>query len=154
MIRINRQTDYAFRVVLALASQPPGSRLSTSEICKQMLIPRAMLQRIVADLAQGDFVETYPGRGGGIQLARPAIEINMLQVLEHFEGPINLSDCFIEDNRCPFENKCSVRKRIRSVQNTIRNLFERVNFKDLAADSSSIDLLYPEVISEGELSVF
>lgn len=147
MIRINRQTDYAFRVVLALASEPPGERLSTSRIRDQMLIPPALLQRIVADLAQGGFVNTFPGRGGGIQLARPAREINLLQIIEHFEGLISLSDCFIEGDYCPFEANCPVRARMYSIQAVFRKELIKVNFEELAADASPIDLPSQAAIS-------
>ena len=80
MIQINRQTDYAIRIILALSKHPPGTRKSTSEIRDEMLIPPALSQRIVADLARGNFIQTFPGRDGGIQLARPAEKINLLQV--------------------------------------------------------------------------
>ena len=32
MLKINRQTDYAVRVVLALARREPGARLSSAQI--------------------------------------------------------------------------------------------------------------------------
>ena len=50
MFRVNRQTDYAVRVVLALAKKPQGTRLPTSEIGREMLIPPSLLQRIVAEV--------------------------------------------------------------------------------------------------------
>ena len=65
MFRVNRQTDYAVRVVLALSKKPQGTRISTSEIGREMLIPPALLQRIVAELASGGFIETQAGRDGG-----------------------------------------------------------------------------------------
>ena len=83
MIQINRQTDYAIRVILSLSKHPAGTRKSTSEIRDEMLIPPAFSQRVVADLARGDFVLTFPGRDGGLQLARPADQINLLQVIEY-----------------------------------------------------------------------
>ena len=66
MLKINRQTDYAVRVILALSKKPQGTRISTSEIGREMLIPPALLQRIVAELANGGFINTQAGRDGGI----------------------------------------------------------------------------------------
>jgi len=63
MIRINRQTDYAIRVVLALAKHPERKRISTTEIQQEMLIPPAFSPRIVAELSRGGFILTFPGRG-------------------------------------------------------------------------------------------
>ncbi len=59
MPRINRQTDYAVRVILALSKKEVGKRVSTSEIGREMLIPPALLQRIVAELASGKFINTH-----------------------------------------------------------------------------------------------
>ena len=43
MLKINRQTDYAVRVILALAKQGEGARLSSGEIQREMLIPPALM---------------------------------------------------------------------------------------------------------------
>ena len=144
MIRLNRQTDYAIRVILALAKRPPGTRLSTTQIRDEMLIPPALSVRIVAELARGELIITFPGREGGIQLARPAAEINLLHIVEQFEGPIYLSDCFLEDRACKFETQCPVRRRWSSLQEIIRNELKKITFKDLAADAMALDYT-PEI---------
>src|SRR5512134_3180616 len=104
MLRINRQTDYAVRVILALAKHGEATRLSTGEIQREMLIPPALMVRIVAELARAGLVHTFPGREGGLMLPRPASQISLRDVVEAFEGPILLSACLQvkgEDD-CPF----------------------------------------------------
>ncbi len=96
MFRVNRQTDYAARVILALAKKPQGTRISTSEIGREMLIPPALLQRIVAELANGSFIKTQPGREGGITLAKLPRQITLLEIVEQFEGPLVISDCILK----------------------------------------------------------
>ena len=64
MLQINRQTDYAVRVVLALAKHPLGTRLSSKTIQREMLIPKAFMSRIVAQLAsQRSGADLYRARG-------------------------------------------------------------------------------------------
>ena len=96
MLRINRQTDYAVRVILALSKKEEGKRVSTSEVGREMLIPPALLQRIVAELASGGFILTQAGRDGGITLAHSPKQITLLQIVEHFEGELYLSDCILK----------------------------------------------------------
>ena len=72
MLKINRQTDYAVRVILALAKQGEGARLSSGAIQHEMLIPPTLMPRIVAQLAHAGLVNTFPGRDGGLSLPRPA----------------------------------------------------------------------------------
>ncbi len=139
MIRINRQTDYAIRVVLSLAKREPNVRVSTTEVQLEMLIPPSLAQRIVADLARGGFVQTFPGRDGGITLARPAKEINLRQVVEHFEGKIFVSDCLLGKGECPFDNNCPVRCRWARLQSTMMQELEQITFDDLAQEALSVE---------------
>lgn len=139
MIRINRQTDYAIRVVLSLAKREPNLRVSTTEVQQEMLIPPSLAQRIVADLARGGFVQTFPGRDGGITLARPAKEINLRQVVEHFEGKFFISDCLVGKGECPFDKNCPVRHRWARLQSTLMQELEQITFDDLAREALSVE---------------
>jgi len=141
MIRINRQTDYAIRVVLALAKHRERKRIPTAEIQKEMLIPQAFLPRIVAELARGGFLATFPGRDGGIELSRSAGQINLRQVVEYFEGPICVSDCLAGRTQCPFDANCPVRRRWGKLQATILHELGSVTFDELAQDALEADLV-------------
>ena len=143
MIRINRQTDYAIRLILYLAQKEKGTRVSTAEVRREMQIPPALAQRIVADLARGEFILTFPGRDGGLVLARPAQEINLRQIVEHFEGKFFISDCLVDKGNCPFDNKCPVRFRWVHLQSQMVLELEQITFKELAQDALSISNLLP-----------
>jgi Rrf2 family transcriptional regulator, iron-sulfur cluster assembly transcription factor len=135
MFRVNRQTDYAVRVLLMLAQQPEGTRLSTAEIGREMLIPTAFLPRIVAQLAQANLLVTFPGREGGVQLPRPAGQITMKDVVELMEGPLLLSECMTGEEACPFEGDCRVRCRWINLQSRILEELNSTTFADLARES-------------------
>jgi Rrf2 family transcriptional regulator, iron-sulfur cluster assembly transcription factor len=138
MFRINRQTDYAVRVVLALSQKPQGTRLPTSEIGREMLIPPALLQRIVAELAAGGFIETQAGRDGGISLARDPKDITFLQIVEHCEGELYLSDCVIKPDECPFQRKCPVHCQWIRLKNILREEMSRITFQQLVEEGEQI----------------
>ncbi len=148
MIRINRQTDYAIRLVLSLARREQGARVSTTEVRKEMQIPPALAQRIVADLARGEFILTFPGRDGGLVLARPTHEINLRQIVEHFEGKFAISDCLQDKGTCPFDNNCPVRFRWVRLQSQMAQELEKITFEDLAQDALAINDLIPFRVSQ------
>ena len=137
MFRVNRQTDYAVRVVLALSKKPQGTRVPTSEIGREMLIPPALLTRIVAKLANGGFIKTQTGREGGISLAHLPNQINLLQVVERFEGPLILSDCTLKEGDCPFENKCPVNCQWKRLSDLFRGEMSNITFEQLVAQAYS-----------------
>jgi Rrf2 family protein len=128
MIRLNRETDYSFRVVLSLARAGDSVRLSTSQIQKEMHIPPSFLHRIIASLGHSKIVQTFPGREGGVQLARPASEISLLDVFEAVEGPMQLSQCFSEECDCPLDTACPVQHCLRHIQKAIAREFASVHF--------------------------
>lgn len=144
MLRINRQTDYAVRVVLALAQHPAETRLSSAEIGREMLIPSTFLPRIVAQLAQAGIIITYPGRDGGLQLNYPPEKITLWDVVNAFEGPLLLSECLLNQQACPFEGHCMVRPRWGRLQSVILKELSSTSFRDLAEEAATQQ---PRIIS-------
>lgn len=139
MLRINRQTDYAVRVILALSKKPFNTRVLSAEIGHEMLIPPALLQRIVAELAGGGFINTQAGRDGGISLAHAPKDITLLQVVEHFEGELYLSDCILKPGECPFERKCPVHCQWVRLKNLLRDEMSRITFQQLVEEGEAIE---------------
>ena len=143
MLRINRQTDYAVRVILALSKKAEGKRVSTSEIGREMLIPPSLLQRIVAELASGGFILTQAGRDGGITLAHAPKQITLLQIVEHFEGELYLSDCILKPGECPFEMQCPVHCQWVRLKNMLRDEMSRTTFEQLVEEGRAIEANRP-----------
>lgn len=135
MFRINRKTDYAVRVMLSLASRSFGTRLPTRTIHEEMLIPRPILQRIIAELARCRLVLTFPGQGGGVQLARSAEEITLRHVWEVIEGPLQISECLQADVECPLERTCPVQSRWERLQFLLVKELEATTIAQLASEA-------------------
>jgi len=150
MIRINRQTDYAIRVILALAKQGDEALLPTSRIQKEMLIPKSFSLRVVAALAKGGFIVTYPGREGGLKLARPAEKINLRQVVTFFESNFTVSECLHGGGTCPFDHSCPVRCRWARLQSLILQELENTTFDELAREASSLADVVPLSIEQAK----
>jgi len=148
MLRINRQTDYAVRVILALAKREAGTRLSTQIIQQEMLIPPALMTRIVAQLAKTELLNTFPGREGGLMLPRPASQITLKDIVEAFEGPIMLSQCLLAkgEDDCPFRSDCPVRTKWGRVQVAMLREMAKITFEDLSQEALGIPLSAPDLV--------
>ena len=142
MLKINRQTDYAVRVILALAKREARVRLSSGEIQREMLIPQAVMPRIVAQLARAGLINTFPGREGGLMLPRPAAQITLRDVVEAFEGPILLSECLQSkgENDCPFRTNCPVSPKWGRVQVAMLREMAAITFESLAQEALGVPI--------------
>ncbi len=142
MLKINRQTDYAVRVVLALAKRGEGARLSTAAIQQEMQIPPTLMIRIVAELAKAELLRTFPGRDGGVSLGRAASQISLRDVVEAFEGPMLLSECLQAkgEEDCPFRANCPVRPKWGRVQVAMLREMAAIDFAELAREAASVPM--------------
>lgn len=139
MLKINRKSDYAVRVMLALAKENPGTRLSTKKVREAMLIPHAFLQRIVADLSKSGLIDMFPGPRGGLSLAKPPDAITLKDILTAIDGPITISDCIEEPDECALEVACPVRSRWARLQSIIVHELERTNLRELTEEAFQIE---------------
>lgn len=138
MFKINRRTDYAVRVMLCLAKRPNGTRLSTQAVQDEMVIPRAFLQRIIADLSRAELIHTFAGPSGGLELARPAETIHLGHVWEAIEGPLQISECVDDPGACPLRDGCPVCRRWRKLQALIAAELEAIDLSSLVREAIDI----------------
>ena len=140
-MEISRRTDYGVRVILDLANLQDGERASTQEIAERQSIPAPFLAKIVSQLSTSGLLETYRGARGGVVLARPPSEINLLDVIEALDGPIRLNRCVIEPDNCPREEKCPVHDIWMEAQRDLTRVLTSVTFDSLAAQGRETGLL-------------
>lgn len=134
MLSVPRQTDYAVRIVLHLACQEPGVRVSIPEMARQRLLPVPFVRRIVSRLAEVGILETHRGVGGGVALARPASSLTLQDVVEAMEGPSCPSPCSDEPRSCPLSSGCPVRGVWTSAARVLENHLRTVRISDLSRD--------------------
>ena len=138
MIAINRETDYACRVILHLAAHPPGHRTTAREIADLQLIPQSLIRRVVRQLSAAGLVRTTRGTGGGIVLARPPSEISLLDVVEAIEGPLVLNECTVNPHFCPLMPACSVHEAWVRIKKILVEELRNTTFDKLAERGNSL----------------
>lgn len=138
MIRIARQTDYAARLLLHLASLGEGTSASIAEISAQRLLPMPFVRRMVARLVSAGILKTMRGSKGGVQLGRPAAEISLADVVQAMEGPIALNECVHVPNACPFMRSCPVQKAWTDVSSALTQQLAAIRFDALLTSEGHV----------------
>ena len=111
-MRLTAFTDFALRALMRLAAEPDRS-FSTNEIAKEFGISRHHLIKVVGDLANGGFVSTQRGVGGGFRLARPPQSITLGEVVRALEQRHALVECFRSDGGdCVLKPRCQLKTRL------------------------------------------
>lgn len=129
---ISLQADYALRMLILIAhGYSEGKTYVTRDIAEQQHIPRVFLTKIVAYLSSQGLLETHRGKGGGIALARKPEEINMLEVIEAFEGSLAFNECTSDPTACALSAECAVRDVWTEAEEHLRSFFRTRTLADL-----------------------
>ena len=74
------------------------------EISDAEHIPKSFLAKIFQSLVKGGFVLSHRGAGGGFGLAKPPVDISLLQIFQCVEGAFGLQKCVTDDPACVMDN--------------------------------------------------
>jgi Rrf2 family cysteine metabolism transcriptional repressor len=91
------KAEYGVRLMVELGRQPASKPISLSTVADKERLPLSYLEHLVAKLRKAGLVESQRGAHGGYRLARPAAEIEMLEVVQALEGTIAPMECFQPD---------------------------------------------------------
>ena len=131
-MHITRETDYAVRIVYCLANS--DGRRDANSISKEMGVTLRFSLKILHKLTQSGIVKSYKGSKGGYELARPASDINLKQIIEATEGTYKIARCVDEpDYRCEWKKPglCTFRQVFSKISQQVNAELERVTFDKL-----------------------
>ena len=131
-MHITLESDYAVRIVSCLARQ--GGRMDAKRIAEETGVTLRSSLKILRKLVTGGLVRSYKGTKGGYELARPAKDISLCDVIETVEGPYALSRCVGEpDFRCsrsPDGSCCKFRRVYADISQLVRQRLSQVTFEE------------------------
>ncbi len=130
---IMKNTDYAVRALMALASDE-GRFFSAREIAEMQEIPYPYLRRILQILTRNALIESKEGAGGGVRLiARPS-RIRVADLIEMFQGDLELSACLVKGRICSNRDTCVLRHEIKRIERMVRDEFGRITIDTLLSE--------------------
>lgn len=137
MIRLSKQTDYGFLALAHLAAQPNGACCCAREIAATYGIPPALMAKLLQRLVRRGLLASHHGARGGYQIARPAAQITLREVIEAIEGPMALTECGAPGGHvCAQSGACSVAGPLQTVQKKIVDLLAATTLHDLVGVES------------------
>lgn len=132
-----RRTDYGIRALLHLAMSE-SERVKAAEIAQTMDIPVGFLHQVLQQLQRTRLVTSRPGRSGGYSLARPAVDITILEIVEALEGPISAEECVLRGGPCHWEDVCSLHWVWSSAQAALSETLASATLAQVAEDDRAL----------------
>ncbi len=130
-MQLTRAADYAVRVMLHLAMQPVGPRASRAQLARWAEAPASFIAKILQQLVAASLLRSRAGRSGGFELARPAAEISLLQIVEAIDGPVCLNRCLPPENSCHRSAWCPAHPVWAEAQTELHRILGRASLESL-----------------------
>lgn len=137
-MQINLYTDYAYRVLLFLAVNT-GDRVTIADITSYYGISHEHLRKVVHSLAKHGYIQTFLGKGGGMELKRKPVNINLGHIFIDFEGIDGLIDCV--NRGCSLTPVCSLDHILTKAQKAFLNELKMHSLADLLRYRNMVQLL-------------
>ena len=136
LMRLSLRTDYAFRVLIHLASNP-DFRVTVRDISELHGISHNHLVKVVHHLCHFGMVAGTRGRTGGVRLAIPAENINVGDVIRIMETERKfLPNCETrEDSQCLLADVCRLRHLTGRAVDAFMAVLDRMSIQDLIAST-------------------
>lgn len=131
MLRVSKLTDYA-TVILAEMARAPEAVHTAPELAARTHLARPTVSKLLKLLARADLLTSRRGAHGGYSLALAPERIHAAHIIDTVEGPMAMTECGLEDQRCDLEHVCHIGHHWQRINRAVRAALEGVTLADLA----------------------
>ena len=127
---LTQATVYGIYGLVYLVKQPEGKSVSLSEVSSTVKLPTKFLAKIFQALVRSGLIRSYRGARGGFRLNRPKEKINLAEIIESIQGPIQFARCL--NNKTEHANRAAYKlgKIFQEIQDYCHNKLESKTLVD------------------------
>lgn len=139
MLRISKLTDYAM-VILSFLATDPLLIASASTIAEKVHLTVPTVSKLLKILTEKGLVKSFRGTGGGYQLAKPASEITVAEVVTAVEGHVAMTECCSKNGNCVIDSLCALKENWQIINRVIWNALADLTLQNMIEPLSKATL--------------
>ena len=134
-MQISTKGRYGLRMMIDIAMNQQEGPVSVRDIaCRQSLSDK-YLEQIITQANKAGLLKSIRGAGGGYQLARPAEEISVGEILRAMEGSLSPVECVRElgEEPTPCQNagECATYELWRDIKDAVDQVINNRTLQDM-----------------------
>lgn len=130
IVSISEAASIAIHGIILIAKSPV--HLNATRIAELTGTSRHHVAKVMQRLARANLITSLRGPAGGFSLSRAPESLTLLEVYEAIEGKIEIQECPMDNQVCPFD-KC--------IMNNVMTKLS-LNFRDYLNQQKISDYLY------------
>lgn len=121
LVQLSEASSLALHAMVLIAKSP--THVNVNVLANRMGASRNHLAKVLQQLVKYNFLRSVRGPNGGFVLGKPAADITILDIYEAIEGSLEVSECPLDKQVCPF-NKCLMGGLIKDVTLQFKDYFQ------------------------------
>jgi len=129
----SKSAEYAIQAMIYLAEKKSEKPVMIHVIAKEYGIPSQFLSKIMQTLVKQKLIKATRGRNGGINLAKPATEIYLNDIVYAVDGlPPDKEQCVVGLDLCSDDTPCPLHEQWKPIRHQLRHMLESESLDHLA----------------------
>jgi Rrf2 family protein len=133
---LSKKAQYSIYALLYLAKNHEKGPVLISEIADNEKLPKKFLEAILLELKNAGIVSSKKGKGGGYYLIKDPKDVNLAEVIRHFDGALALLPCvtynyYEECVFCKNEETCGMRHVIKELRDATVRILKKNSLLDV-----------------------
>lgn len=134
-MKLSIKTQYGLQAMLELALHYGGAPVQIHDIANKQKIPIRFLEQLMLLLKRGGVVVSTRGMYGGYSLVKHPSDINLLEIFERLEGPMELTSKKMKKTPIIFE-------LFDNIQKNIKETLTKLSLEDLVFRMRQLERAY------------
>lgn len=136
-MKLSTKGRYGVKAMVDLAINYGDSPVSIKSIAERQNISEYYLEQLFASLRKAGLINSIRGASGGYVLNRKPSEITVHEIMEILEGPIEISNCIVDDC-CDNMEGCPTRLLWIKLKESIEDVTSSITLQDMVDDYNSM----------------
>ncbi len=137
---LRRNTDYALRMMVNLASHFNGEFISTRQLVSEGNFSYQLGCKILQNLHKAKLIRSGMGPKGGFALSREPSRITLMEIITVLQGGIRLNRCIVGGDGCEFEPVCEINTKLTCLQMYIDGYLDGITLEEILQSRSKINV--------------
>ena len=137
-LRFSRTADYALRAALEIARVPDTELVTRRALADAINAPTSILAQVLATLAREDILAAHAGPKGGYQLARPAGDVSVYEVVTAIDGEDHEERCVLRESICSWTGACPFHPVMARAQERFLDTLRTTTLADVLAGDTTV----------------
>ena len=147
-MKISAQEEYGLRCLVQLATLPMGESLTLPQIATREGISTANAGKLMWLLNKAGYVHSTRGTKGGYQLARPASDIRLSEIIKVLDDEVVSTHCESYTgvlDSCVHKGDCGIRPVIVGLHEIVENALSRITLAQLVGTETVVDAMFHKI---------